>query len=265
MGIPLRAGRSLTGRDREGQPGVVVINETLARRYWPNESALSKRLKLGPNPNAPWLTVVGVAGDARNFGLDTEARPEAYVSYLQSPSERMRVIIRTATEPLSLAPSVRTSVRAFDQDLPFSQVTTMEQLYAKSVAQRRLNLLLLAILAGVALLLAACGTYGVMAYTVAERTREIGVRMALGARAGDVLSLIVRQGMRLTVLGVLLGLTASFALTRLMRTLLFGVSATDPLTFAGFALLLTFVALLACWIPARRATKVDPMVALRCE
>jgi putative ABC transport system permease protein len=265
MEIPLRAGRNLTELDAEGQPRVVVINETLARRYWPNESPLGQRIRLGPNANAPWQTIVGVTSDARHFGLETEARSEVYVSYQQSPSERMRVIIRTTADPLSLVPGVRAAVKSFDQNLPFSQVTTMEQLYAKAVAQRRLNMWLLTILAGIALLLSACGIYGVMSYTVAERQREIGVRMALGGQRSDVLGLIFKQGMRLTLLGVLLGLTASVALTRLMETLLFGVSATDPLTFAAIALLLMLVALLACWIPARRATKVDPMIALRCE
>ncbi len=264
-GIPLRSGRGFTERDAEGQPGVVVVNETLARRYWPNENVLGKRLKLGPNANAPWLTIVGVTGDARNFGLDEEARPEAYVSYQQSPAERMRLVIRTATEPLSLIPSVRAAVQAFDRDLPFSQAATMEQLYAKSVAHRRLNMFLLAIFAAVALLLAIVGIYGVMSYAVTQRTHEIGVRVALGAQANDILKLVIGQGMKSVLTGVTVGLIAAFGLTRLMKSLLYEVAPTDPVTFAGVAFLLAIVALLACYVPARRATKVDPMVALRCE
>jgi putative ABC transport system permease protein len=258
MGIPTRRGRDLTEWDVRGQPGVVIINETLARRYWSDEDALGKRIKLGPNASASWLTIVGVAGDARNFGLDTEARPEAYVSYLQSPSERMRLVIRTSAEPLSLVPAVRAAVQAFDTDLPFSQVTTMEQLYAKAAAQRRLSMFLLAIFAAEALLLAAFGIYGVLSYSVTQRTQEIGVRMTLGAQRNDILKLVIRQGIKLILVGVVIGLIGAFALTRLMKNMLFGVSATDPLTFGLIALLLTGVALLACYVPARRAMKVDP-------
>jgi putative ABC transport system permease protein len=209
--------------------------------------------------------VVGIVGDARNFGLDDEARPEVYVSYQQSPDERMRLVIRTTAAPLRLVPSVREAVRAVDKDLPFSQVMTIDTLYSKSTAQRRLNMVLLGIFAILAMLLAALGVYSVMAYTVAQRTREIGIRMALGARTADALKLVIGQGMKLALTGICIGLGGAFALTRLMKTLLFGVSDTDPLTFSGVALLIVGVAFLACLIPARRAAKVDPMVALRYE
>lgn len=265
LGIPLRAGRNLSEQDTEGQPGVVVINETMARRYWPNENALGKRIRLSPHAKAPWLQVVGIAGDARNFGLDAEARAEVYVSYLQSPSERMRVLLRTVPEPTSMMTAIRAAVREFDQDLPFSQALTMEQLLAKSVAQRRLNMWLLTLFAGIALLLAAVGIYGVIAYAVTQRTREIGLRLALGAQPNDVLKLVIGQGMKLAFSGVVIGLGGALLLTRMLKTLLFGVSASDPLTFVVIAMVLLFASLLACWLPARRATKVDPLIALRHE
>ncbi len=263
LGIPLRAGRNLSEQDNEGQPGAVVINETMARRYWPKENALGKRIRLGPNTKAPWLEIVGIAADARNFGLDSEARPEVYVSYQQSPSERMRILLRTVPEPTSMMTAIRAAVREFDQDLPFSQALTMEQLHGKSIAQRRMNMLLLTLFAGLALLLASVGIYGVIAYAVTQRTREIGLRLALGAQPGNVLKLVIGQGMKLALIGLVLGLSGALALTRLLKTLLFGVSATDPLTFILTAMFLLFASLLACWLPARRAAKVDPMVTLR--
>jgi putative ABC transport system permease protein len=265
VGIPLRAGRELTERDTESAPAVAIVNESMAGRYWPGGDATGKRIKLGPNRNGPWVSIVGVVGDARNFGLAVAPQPEVYISYLQGAQERMRLVVRTAAEPLSLVPALREAVRALDPELPFSQVTTMEQLLAKSVAERRLNLRLLSIFAVVAVALAAVGIYGVMSYTVAQRTREIGIRLALGALPADVLTLVIRQGMILAVMGVVIGLAGAFALTRLMSNLLFGVSATDPATFALIAVLLAGVALLACYLPARRATRVDPLVALRCE
>src|SRR5262245_18302884 len=265
MGIPLRAGRDLTEQDNAEAPRVALINQTLAKKYWPGEDVIGKRIKLGPNANSPWISIVGVVGDARNFGPENETLPEVYVANLQSPSDRMRLVIRTDVAPLSLVSTVKEVVRSLDKNVPFSQVATVEQLLANSVAPRRLNLALLAVFAVIALALALAGIYGVMSYTVATRTREIGVRVALGAQARDVLRLVVGQGIRPALAGVAIGLIASFALTRLMTRLLYGVSATDPLTFIAVPVLLTAVALLACWIPARRATKVDPMAALRVE
>jgi putative ABC transport system permease protein len=265
MGIPLRVGRDLTEQDNAEAPRVALINQTLAKKYWPGEDVIGKRIKLGPNANSPWILIIGVVGDARNFGLENETLPEVYVANLQSPSDRMRLVIRTDVAPLSMVSTVKEVVRSLDKNVPFSQVATMEQLLAKSVAPRRLNLSLLAVFAVIALALAIAGVYGVMSYTVATRTREIGVRVALGAQAKDVLRLVVVQGVKPALAGVAIGLIASFAMTRLMTKLLYGVSATDPLTFIAVTVFLIVVALLAALVPAQRATKVDPMVALRCD
>src|SRR5262249_21482619 len=259
MGIPLRAGRDLTEQDNAEAPRVALINQTLARKYWPGEDAVGKRIKLGPNANSPWISIVGVVGDARSFSLENEALPEAYVANLQSPPDRMRLVARTDVAPLSLVSTVKEVVRSLDKDTPFSQVATMEQLLANSVTSRRLNLALLAVFAVIALALAMAGIYSVMSYTVTTRTREIGVRVALGAQAKDILRLVVAQSVRPALAGVATGLLASFALTRLMTKLLYGVSATDPVTFIAVAVLLIVVALLAALVPAQRATKVDPM------
>ncbi len=265
LGISLRGGREFNERDTRDTPGVVAINESAARKYWPNEDPIGRRIRLGPNPNAPWQSIIGVVSDAHNFGLDTDARPEVYVSYLQSPSDRMRLVIRTSTEPLNFISAIRAAVHAVDKDLPLAQVMTMDELLARSIGKQRLTLFLLVFFAAVALSLAAVGVYGVMSYSVAQRTHEIGVRIALGAQTRDVLRLVIRQGMMWALSGVAIGLVGALALTRLMRGLLFGVSATDIATFAIVAFLLTGVALLACWLPARWATRVDPMVALRYE
>ena len=265
MGITLRAGRPLSESDNNLAPGVALINESAVRKHWSSQDPIGKRIRLGPNAKAPWTTIVGVVGDARNFGLDGEARPEVYVSYLQNPSERMRLVIRTETQPASLVPGIREAVRQADPDLPLFQVMTMEDLYAKSVAQRRLNVWLLGVFAVVALLLAVTGIYGVMSYSVTQRRHEIGIRMALGAQAGNVLVQVLREGMKLASIGITIGLVASIASTRLLQTLLFGVSATDPATLAAVAVVLASVALLACYVPARRATRVDPLTAIRYE
>jgi putative ABC transport system permease protein len=265
MGMVLRDGREFTADDRADAPPVVIINETVARTFWPGEQALGKRVKLGPNPNSPWVTVVGVVNDARNFGLDAEAKSEVYVSYLQNPPNRVRLVVRTGPDPTSVLAAIKREIQMMDKDLPVAQVRTMEQLLGEAVAQRRLNMVLLAVFSSVALLLAAVGLYGVMAYSVTQRTHEIGVRMALGAQSADVMRLIVGQGMVLTLIGVGTGIVGAFLLTRVMSGLLYGVSATDPVIFGSIALLLTAVAFLACYLPARRASKVDPMVALRYE
>ena len=278
MGIGLRAGRDFTERDTPDAPGVAIINETLAKKYWPSEDPVGKRITLDDprdSSQAPqWMTIVGVAANVKQHSWTDAPSNEIYVPFQQSgvfftgvarQFTSMTVVIRTTVEARSLAASAQETVRALDRNLPVSNVVTMEQVIADTLWQPRFNLQLIGLFAGVALVLAAIGLYGVMAYAVAERTREVGLRMALGAQAGDVLKLVVGEGLKLALVGVGLGLLAAAALTRLMTSLLFEVSTTDPLTFAGIALLLLAVALAACWIPARRATQVDPMIALRTE
>ncbi|HKQ53230.1 MAG TPA: ABC transporter permease [Pyrinomonadaceae bacterium] len=264
MNIPLQAGRAFSERDRADAPPVVIINETMARRYWPDGSAVGKRLK-GVAAGYPWLEVVGVVGDVKQYGLDTANTLQMYLPQAQSPTQHMTLVVRTGGNPNSYFTTVREKVWEVDKEQPVYNIRTMEQLLSTSVAQRRFNMLLLAIFAGVALVLAAVGLYGVMSYAVTQRTHEIGIRMALGARAGDVLKMVIGQGMLLALIGVGVGLAVALAVTRVMATLLYGVSTTDPAVFVGIPLLLSAVAFAACYIPARRATKVDPMVALRYE
>jgi len=268
MNIPVVQGRAFTERDTENAPLVMIVNQALARRDFPNENPIGKRINLGgnnPQGQPIWWEIVGVTADIRNLELREEATPEFYLSALQDTWTGMSVVVRTAVEPASLVPEVRRIVAEVDKSAPVSEVKTMEHIVDEAVTQPRFNLFLLGLFGGIALLLSAAGIYGVTAYAVAQRTHEFGIRMALGAQVGDVLRMILGQGMRLIAVGIVIGLVASFALTRLLKSLLFGVSVTDPLTFVAITLLLTFVALLACYIPARRATKVDPLVALRYE
>jgi putative ABC transport system permease protein len=265
MKIPLVAGRQFTERDREDAPQVVIVNETLARRYFPNENAIGKRIKIWRDEQFP-REIVGVVGDTKATVLEDEATPQMYVPHAQDPSwGGMSLVVRSSSKPVALTSAVRAAVLSLDPDQPVFSIKTMEDVVAASVATRRISMLLLSGFAGLALLLAALGVYGLISYSIAQRTHEIGLRMALGAQSRDVLGLVLRQGMSLVLVGVCLGLVAAFALTRVMKSLLYEVSATDPLTFAGVALLLIVVALVACLIPARRAMRVDPMVALRYE
>jgi putative ABC transport system permease protein len=259
MGISLRAGRLINDGDTQEAPGVALLSETLARRLFPNEDPLGKRLSVA----GLGATVVGVVSDIRYTGLDGEIEQAVYLSYRQLPRSGMALVLRGAVEPSSLAPALRNAVREIDPALPVYDVMTMNERLSNSVAARRFNLLLLGGFAALALLLAGVGVYGVISYVVTQRTQEIGVRMALGAQSADVVRLFIKQGMTLVLLGVALGSAGAFALTRVMKSLLFGVSATDPLTFTVITLLLIGVALLACWIPARRATEVDLMITLR--
>src|ERR1700754_2479844 len=267
MSIPLLAGRQFTDQDTETTPNVVVISETMAKRFWAGEEAIGKRLAIGRvRSDADWIQGVGIVKDGRQFELNAEPRPQMYVSYRQAdffaPED---LVVKTDVEPASMAAAVRKAVWEIDKDQPVSNIKSMEEILGDSIARQRFSMLLLGVFAAVALLLAAVGIYGVMSYSVAQRTHEIGIRMALGAQTGAVLKLAVGYGLKLVVAGVLIGLVAAFALTRLMSTLLFGVTPTDPATFALISLLLVGVAALASYIPARRATKVDPLVALRYE
>jgi predicted permease len=239
----------------------VLINETMARQYWPNEDPLGRRLRI---IESPWLTVVGVVGDVHHNGLNTPPNPEMYMSHLQEPGGALAVMVRTSGDPLQLATTARAEIKALDKDLPVT-LTTMDQIFSNSVAGQRFNALLLGVFAALALVLATVGVFGVINYSVAQRTREIGIRIALGAQRRDVFKLVVGQGLILALVGVAIGSLGAFAMMRLITRLLFGVSPTDSSTFVLVSILVTVVATLACYIPARRATKVDPLVALRYE
>jgi len=266
MKIPLIRGRFFAEQDTKESAKVVIVDENMARTYWPNADPIDKRLKFGgPQSKAPWMTVVGVVGNVKHYALDTDSRVALYTPHLQNGAGSLSVVARTTADPAGIAAAVTREARAMDPNLPIYDVKTMDQWFSESLARRRFAMLMLGLFALVAMLLAAVGVYGVMSYTVEHRTREIGIRVALGAQTRDVLRLIVRQGMMLAGIGVGIGVVAAIAATRLMTGLLFGVGATDPITFMAIALLLAIVALLACLLPARRATKVDPMIALRTE
>ncbi len=244
---------------------VVVVNEAFARKNFPGEDPLGQRVVIDMKDDNQPCEIIGIVGDSKHMNLDAEVKPMAYWPHAELTYSGMTFVLRTQSDPASVSNAARHVIRTLDAEQPVAAVRTMASLIGASVARARFNTLLLSLFAVVALLLAGVGIYGVMAYSVAQRTHEIGVRMALGARGSDVLSLVVKRGMALASIGVALGLAASFASTRLMKALLFDVSTTDPLTFAGIPLLLVLVALAACLIPARRAAKVDPMVALRYE
>jgi putative ABC transport system permease protein len=274
MSIPLRQGRYFSETDNEQSLPVAIINETMARQYWPDQNALGKRFRLGDSDSdakrwRQWITVVGVVADIRQMGVDAPVKAEMYLPYQQHGFNwwmtPYNLAIRVSGDPMSLVAAVSREIHAVDPNQPISVIATMAKLLGEETEQRWVGMILLATFAGIALLLAALGIYGVLASFVAQRTREIGVRVALGARTSDVMKMVMKQGMRLTLFGIGIGLIGGFALARLMKSLLFGVSATDPLTFAAVATLLGLVAMLACYIPARRATNVDPVVALRCD
>jgi len=264
--VPLRTGRFFTAQDNQGSVPVTIINETMARRLWPGEGALGKRFQLGfARESSPWLTVVGIVGDMRRQSLERQPIAQIFRPYLQSSERRLILLIRATGEPTQLAPVVRNEIRAIDKPVLVNGISTLESHLARAVAQRRFQTWLLTLFSALALLLAAVGIYGLIHQSVALRTREIGTRMALGAQPRDVLRLVIGQGMRLALCGVGIGLLAAFGLTQVLTGLLFGVTATDPATFIAAPLALLLVALLACYLPARRATKVDPMIALRSE
>jgi predicted permease len=267
LGVPLLRGRDFTGADAAGSPPVVIINRTMATTLFPGEDPIGKRLMLGDfNPESPWITIVGIAGDVIYSGLDRGPEPTMYTPYDQSlwwPT--MYLVVRTSVDPAGLARAVRRQVADLDPLLPVARVNTMDDLLGQSVAGPRFRTTLLGIFAAVALLLAGVGIYGILSYTVGQRTREIGIRMALGAGRRNVLALVLGQGMALAGIGVAAGLIAALALSRVLAGLLFGVSPTDPATFGVVSLVMIGAALLACYLPARRATLVDPMMALRAD
>ena len=269
MRIPLIRGRLFDERDGPDAPFVAIVNQTMARKFWPNEDALGQRLRFNLGPGNFRLTeIVGVVGDVKQMGLAVPPKEEMYFPYWQAKGNYMMaraLAIRTATEPMSLLSAVHQVVQSIDPEQPISDVMTMDDILDREVEQRRNQTSLLGGLAALALILACIGIYGVMAYLVAGQNHEFGVRAALGAGPGDIFGLVLGRAIKLTATGVGIGIAAAFLVTRLMRSLLFGVSPFDPLTFGGMALLLTLVALVACYFPARRATRIDPMVALRFE
>jgi putative ABC transport system permease protein len=265
MGIPLLAGREFSEQDNARAPRVMLINETMARKFWPNANPIGQHVTMldwGPPLEGE---IAGVVGDVKTNGLDEVTGPMIYWPNYQFSQLFNSLVVRSDADPMSLVAAVKSAVWSVDKNQTVSEIKSMDQVLADSLARRRLYMLLLGVFAAAALLLAAVGVYGVMAYSVSQRTHEIGIRLALGAERRDVLRLVLRQGMGVTMIGVALGLAAAFSLTRLMSSLLFGVSATDPLTFAAVAVLLFGIALVACYIPARRAMRVDPMVASRYE
>ncbi|HEY7544694.1 MAG TPA: ABC transporter permease [Blastocatellia bacterium] len=261
MGIPVVSGRSFTPQDRENSEAVAIISESLARASWPDENPLGKRISWAGDS---MMTIVGVVRDVR-LTVASEPKPHVYMPYTQIRIPPYELVIRAKSDPTSLASSVREEVWAIDKDQPVANIRTMEQILSASIARHRFNTILLAVFAALAIALATIGIYGVMSYTVSQSTREIGIRMALGAAQSDLMRLVIGRGLTLTLNGAAIGVAGAFALTRLMKSLLFGVTATDPITFVGVSALLILVAMLACYLPARRATRVDPMVALRYE
>ena len=266
LGAPLIRGRQFTEQDGHGAPPVAIVDDELVRRYWPNDDPIGKRIFFGaPGDTSRYASVIGVVGHTKHEGLDAENRIQLYLPLRQRGMPFLMLAVRTTGDPMAVLPAVREAIWAVDRDVPISQVRTMEQLVETSLGQRRLSTLLLSLFAAIALSMASIGIYGVMSYSVTQRGREIGVRMALGAQRSSVLTLVLRQGMLLTLLGVAIGLAGAFAVTRLLESQLFGVPASDPATFVAVALLLSAIAAAATLIPAWRASKMDPVEALRSE
>ncbi|HMV49276.1 MAG TPA: ABC transporter permease, partial [Blastocatellia bacterium] len=274
MKIPVRQGRVFTEADNAAAQPAAIVNEAFIQRFFAGQNPFAQQLSIGRTLNDSPRQIIGVVADNKQHGLDRPAAPTVFVPIPQVADKLMAGVraftdanftVRTTVAPQSLTAAIKRELTAIDPSVPLSNISTMEELTALSIASQRFNMLLLGLFSGLGLLLAGVGIYGVMAYAVSQRTNEIGIRIALGAQSRDVLRLVIRQGMTLALIGMSIGLLAAFGLTRLMSGLLFGVSATDPITFAAIGLVLGLVALLACWIPARRATNVDPMVALRYE
>jgi putative ABC transport system permease protein len=273
MNIPIRSGRDFTDRDTLHSQPVAIINDSFARRYWPDESPVGAHIMLDDNNQGPReVEIIGVVGDVRHLGLHVDPTPETYVSISQIPQENlsfltnnMTWVVRTSAEPLTQARAIQREIQSVNASIPTNYTRSMEQFLSSSLAPSRFNLFLLGVAAIAALLLASMGIYAVISYSVAQRTHELGIRVALGARQLDVLKLVVGSGLKMVLIGVALGLVGAYILTRVLSNLLYGISVTDPSTFVSMSLLLIIIALLASYIPARRATKVDPIIALRSE
>jgi predicted permease len=263
----LLSGRDFTPDDRKDTPLVVIVDDVLARRYWPGESAVGKRVELLSAQGSPVATVVGVVGHVRNGGPREDGEPQLYLPFLQRPQRTLSLVLRANTarvaEPGALVPSVRGRLRALDATLPLARVGSMEDVVVRAVARERFDLILVAVFGAAALLLAAVGLYGVMAYLVAQRTREVGIRIALGGQPRDVRRLVVQQGLAIAGIGLIGGIAAALVLARSLTSLLFGVRPADPATYVAIVALLLGVAFVASWLPARRATRIDPVAALR--
>ena len=266
IGIPLLRGRTFDASDQANSPNAAVISNSLAQKYWPNQDPIGQTIQFGNmDGDLRLLHVVGVVGDVHDYGVDEAIEPTIYANSLQRlPTSTWTVVVRAQADPSTLIPAMREAVRTLDPQLPL-KFRTLDQVFSSSLDQRRFSLVIFGFFGTTALLLAAMGIYGVTAYTVAQRTQEIGIRIALGAQMRDVLSLMLRKAMSLVLIGAIIGLAGAYAVTRLMSNLLFGVTPTDLTTFVAVPLILLLVALVACLIPARRATKVDPLIALRYE
>ncbi|PWT82710.1 MAG: hypothetical protein C5B57_08285 [Blastocatellia bacterium] len=265
MGIPLLSGRTFDTRDRDDAPLVTIVNQELANRFFPGENPVGKRLHIMWGRPQATYEIIGIVGSIRHVGMEKPAEPALFLPNLQAPEVGARLVIRTARDPTRLAAPVKGAIRALDRDIPVSEVRTMQEYVARSVAQPRFNMILFAVFAGLALALATLGLFGVISYWVAQRTQEIGIRRALGADDGRVVALVLKQGMLVAIAGVALGLAGAFALTRLLDAMLFSIEPTDMPTFVTVATGLVAVTLVACYVPARRAARVDPIVALRYE
>jgi predicted permease len=266
MQIPLRSGRLFTEQDRDKGPLVIIVDDHMAAEIWPGQNPLGKRIRFADSKlDAPWATVVGVVGRVKQYTLDEDSRIALYLAHTQNPARAMNVVVRSATQPNSIAGAVKKEIRELDSNLPLYNVKTMEQRLDESLARRRFSTFLLSIFSALALVLATIGIYGVMAYLVTQGAREIGIRIALGATQSNILLLVVQSGVALALVGIAIGLAGALALTRVMHNLLFGIEATDPLTYLAIAALLLIVAFFASYIPARRASRIDPMISLRCD
>jgi len=261
--IPLLKGRFFSDQDGPNAPAVAIVNEMMAKTYWAGEDAIGKRFRFPGGQSSPWTTVVGITGDMHRQGLEKQVVPQVFRPDAQQSEDMLEVIVRTAGDPRAIAPAVQSEIQSLDKSVAKFQVTTVEQQLGQETAERRFQTSLIGLFSLAALVLSAIGIYGLMHYFVVQRTNEIGVRMALGARYGNVLVLVLRQGMLLAGVGIVIGILGALALTRLLSGLLFGVTPTDPVTFAATPAILLGVAVLACWIPARRAAGIDPVRALR--